>query len=85
MVSDIGAAAGAETVALIAACKGEALFQAANVAEEASVAGMVAATVAAFGRLDCAVNAAGIDPKSNRNRDGTWPRWTASCRSTCAA
>ncbi len=49
-----------QTVAEINAAGGQALAIACDVTDEAQVAAMVQATVAAFGRLDCAFNNAGI-------------------------
>jgi NAD(P)-dependent dehydrogenase (short-subunit alcohol dehydrogenase family) len=62
VVSDINVAAGEETVAAIHATGGEARFVACDVAEEDQVEALIAATVAAYGRLDCAVNNAAITP-----------------------
>jgi NAD(P)-dependent dehydrogenase (short-subunit alcohol dehydrogenase family) len=59
-VDDINEATGRETVALIAAEGGEAIFILADVTDETAVEAMVADTVAAFGRLDCAFNNAGV-------------------------
>ncbi len=53
----------AESVALINAAGGQAVAIGGDVADEADVAAMVARTVAAFGRLDCAFNNAGIAPR----------------------
>ena len=50
----------AQTVALINAAGGQAIAIGGDVANEADVAAMVARTVAAFGRIDCAFNNAGI-------------------------
>lgn len=52
-----------ETVAAINAAGGQAIAIAADVTDEAQVAAMVARTVAAYGRLDCAFNNAGIAPR----------------------
>jgi NAD(P)-dependent dehydrogenase (short-subunit alcohol dehydrogenase family) len=73
MVCDINATGGAETVSLIEAAGAKARFQEVNVAEESSVTAMVAATVAEFGRLDCAVNSAAIDPEIDLE-----PKWNLS-------
>lgn len=59
-VDDIDEAGGRETVAMIEAAGGRAIFILADVTDEAAVERMVAETVAAFGRLDCAFNNAGI-------------------------
>lgn len=64
LVADWNRAAGEETVAAIHKAGGAAEFAATNVADEASVAGMVEAAVNAFGRLDCAVNNAGVSPET---------------------
>jgi NAD(P)-dependent dehydrogenase (short-subunit alcohol dehydrogenase family) len=53
-------AEGAETVALIEQAGGQARFVRADVSQEEDVAALVAATVAAFGRLDYAFNNAGV-------------------------
>lgn len=62
VLADINAAAGEAAAASIRDDGGEARFVACDVSDEASVAAMVAATVEAFGRLDCAVNNAAITP-----------------------
>ena len=62
MVSDINADTGQQTVETIRAEGGKAAFTRCDVAQEDEVAALVAATVAAFGRLDCAVNNAAITP-----------------------
>ncbi len=61
-VADLGLAGAQETVALIEAAGGQAVALAVDVTDEASVAAMVAATINAFGGLDCAFNNAGIAP-----------------------
>ena len=66
MLSDISVAAGQETLAQVQALGASVQFQAADVSREADVAALVAATVAAFGRLDCAFNTAGIEIESGR-------------------
>lgn len=63
-VSDVNAAGGEETVGLITQAGGEAIFVKADVSREAEVEALVAKTVAAFGRLDCAFNNAGIEEES---------------------
>ena len=62
-VADQTEAGAAGTVAMINAAGGQAIAIAADVADEAQVGAMVARTVAAFGRLDCAFNNAGIAPR----------------------
>jgi glucose 1-dehydrogenase len=61
VVSDIATEGGNETVELVSAGGGEARFIAADVADAASVAALVAGTVSAYGALHCAVNAAAIE------------------------
>jgi NAD(P)-dependent dehydrogenase (short-subunit alcohol dehydrogenase family) len=61
-VTDRTEASAAETVALINAAGGQAIAIGGDVAREEDVAEMVARTVAAFGRLDCAFNNAGVPP-----------------------
>jgi NAD(P)-dependent dehydrogenase (short-subunit alcohol dehydrogenase family) len=63
-VSDLTEETAAATVALINAAGGQAIAIGADVAKEADVQAMVARTVAAFGRLDCAFNNAGISPRN---------------------
>ena len=61
VVSDIVIAGGEETVALIKAAGGEAQFMKADVAKPAEVEALIAKMVAAYGRVDCAFNNAGIE------------------------
>jgi NAD(P)-dependent dehydrogenase (short-subunit alcohol dehydrogenase family) len=61
-VADQTEESAATTVALINTAGGQAIAIGANVTIEADVAGMVSRSVAAFGRLDCAFNNAGIAP-----------------------
>lgn len=63
-VADLTRESAAETVALINRAGGQAIALAADVTDDAAVAAMVSATVAAFGRLDCAFNNAGIAPRA---------------------
>jgi NAD(P)-dependent dehydrogenase (short-subunit alcohol dehydrogenase family) len=60
VVADINREQGEETVALIAAAGGTALFVAADMTEEEQVRAMVAAAVDAWGRLDVACNSAAL-------------------------
>jgi NAD(P)-dependent dehydrogenase (short-subunit alcohol dehydrogenase family) len=60
MAADIDPVGGEETVQLVQEQGGTANFVRADVTVSADVAAMVAATVARFGRLDCAFNNAGI-------------------------
>ena len=61
VVSDVNQLAGEETVSLIGAAGGEALFVACDVSDPDAVKGLVAKTIKDFGRLDCACNNAGIE------------------------
>jgi len=61
VVSDVAAAGGAETVRSIADSGGAAIFVPADVSSAAEVAALVERAVAAYGRLDCAFNNAGIN------------------------
>ncbi|RJG03102.1 SDR family NAD(P)-dependent oxidoreductase [Noviherbaspirillum sedimenti] len=58
-VVDFSEEAGRETVCLITAEGGDAIFVKANIRSEAEIANAVASTVTAFGGLDCAFNNAG--------------------------
>lgn len=62
-VSDQTEASVADTVALINAAGGQAIAIGGNVTLEADAVAMVKRSVAAFGRLDCAFNNAGISPR----------------------
>ena len=70
-VVDIAEPAGLQTVQLIKAVGGKALFIQADVTRAVEVEAMVAATVDAFGRLDCAFNNAGIEEEHLRLADCT--------------
>lgn len=61
MVSDINAEGGEETVKMIRADGGQATFRKADVSSKADVDALVSAVVEEFGRIDCAVNNAGIE------------------------
>ncbi len=60
VVSDLDVAGGEETVRLIREADGEAVFVRADVARADDVALLIRQTLAAFSRLDCAVNNAGV-------------------------
>jgi NAD(P)-dependent dehydrogenase (short-subunit alcohol dehydrogenase family) len=60
-VADVDMVGGEETCELVRAAGGEALAVRCDVARTADVAAAVAAAVRAYGRLDCAVNNAGIE------------------------
>jgi NAD(P)-dependent dehydrogenase (short-subunit alcohol dehydrogenase family) len=63
-VSDLSKQGIEATVALINAAGGQGIAIAGDVAAEADVANMVARTVSAFGRIDCAFNNAGVAGRS---------------------
>lgn len=61
IVADVEVAGGEATAALVRATGGEAYFLRCDVRSSADVEALVAHTVERFGRLDCAVNNAGIE------------------------
>src|SRR5690242_1792181 len=63
-VSDLSKEGIEATVALINAGGGQSIAIVGDVADEAAVANMVARTVSAFGRIDCAFNNAGVAGRS---------------------
>ena len=63
-VSDLSKEGIDETVALINAAGGQSIAIQGDVTDEADVANMVARTVSAFGRIDCAFNNAGVAGRS---------------------
>jgi NAD(P)-dependent dehydrogenase (short-subunit alcohol dehydrogenase family) len=65
-VADIAEAAGRKTVELVEQGGGTAMFIKTDVTSATAVADMVAQTVAAWGRLDCAFNNAGIEEEHMR-------------------
>lgn len=69
VVADIAADAGQETVALVQAAGGVASFIRTDVTQADQVQAMVAHTLAAYGRLDCAFNNAGIEEEHLRLAD----------------
>src|ERR1700757_5022749 len=77
-VSDLSKAGVEATVGLINAGGGQGIAIAGDVTSETDVANMVARTVSAYGRLDCAYNNAGISsradsPPGTRLHEGTEP------------
>ena len=81
---DIDTEGGAETLRLLEAEGGTGLFVPADVRIEHEVEALVARTVEAFGRLDCAVNNAAV---VRFRRSSRRPRRASICTSTptCAA
>ena len=75
--SDINEKGGAETVATIKAAGGKATFIKANVADFTEVKNMIDQIVKEFGRIDIAINNAGIGNLPARTNDtdlATWNR-----------
>lgn len=60
VVAELNAAAGEQTLADIHALGGKGVFVAVDISNREQVENMVAVAVQQFGRLDCAVNSAGI-------------------------
>src|SRR5437870_3074210 len=69
VVSDVTVREGEATVQMIAQNGGEAIFVEADVVKSAEVEAMVQETIKAFGRLDFALNNAGIDGVRARTAD----------------
>jgi NAD(P)-dependent dehydrogenase (short-subunit alcohol dehydrogenase family) len=80
LVADIDDLGGQETVDLVGAAGAEALFVRTDVTNPAEVTAMVAATVAAFGRLDYAVNNAGTTGKGGLTADYDMDDWHRTIR-----
>jgi NAD(P)-dependent dehydrogenase (short-subunit alcohol dehydrogenase family) len=75
LIADRDADGGKETVELVGAQGGTADFHQVDVTDDAQVRDMVAATVARFGRLDCAHNNAGITQAPTALQDVTLEAW----------
>lgn len=75
VVSDVAVQGGEETVRLIRAASGEALFVKCDVAQAVDVQALMQATVRAYGRLDYACNNAGIGGSSATTGDYTEEDW----------
>lgn len=75
VVSDVNEAGGSETVDLITAAGGNAVFQRCDVSNGADVKALVARAVSEYGRLDCALNNAGINNLGlDEYQDDVWAR-----------
>lgn len=75
LVSDVNVSSGEETVALITATGGRAVFQVCDVSDAAQVKTMVARAVSEFGRLDYAFNNAGINNLgADEYQDEVWAK-----------
>ncbi len=75
VVADIDVAGGEKTAAAIAESGGRAHFVRADVTRESEVEALIAAAVEVFGRLDCAVNNAGITPTPSSLHDIALEDW----------
>jgi NAD(P)-dependent dehydrogenase (short-subunit alcohol dehydrogenase family) len=75
VVADVDVAGGQETVRLIEAAEGTALFVRADVSQAAEVAALVERAVAAYGRLDCALNNAGIQGDIKQTAECSQENW----------
>lgn len=75
VIADVDEEGGAETVRLITEAGGEALFVAADVSISSDVEALAAKTVSHFGRLDCAVNNAGIQGEVNTTDECSEENW----------
>jgi len=75
VVADIVVAGGEETVQMIKAAGGEAIFSKTDVTKAAEVEALVKKTVETYGRLDCAFNNAGIEGEVGLTADCTEENW----------
>jgi len=75
MVADIMEESGEATVQQIKNEGGEAAFVRADVSQEADIQAMIGRTVETFGRIDCAVNNAGIDGDTALTADCSRENW----------
>ncbi|MFO8101377.1 MAG: glucose 1-dehydrogenase [Dehalococcoidia bacterium] len=74
-VADILEEAGQKVVQEIKDSGGEAIFLCADVSQESDARMLVSKTVETWGRLDCAINNAGIDGDTARTADCTRANW----------
>ena len=77
VVADIVVAGGEETVQMIKAAGGEAIFVKADMSKAADIEAMVKKTVDTYGRLDCAHNNAGIEGTTRKTIDYTCLLYTS--------
>jgi len=75
VVADYNVDGGERTARAIKEAGGEAIFHPADVANPKEVEAMVAKTVAAYGRLDCAFNNAGIEGEFSSTPECTLENW----------
>ena len=75
VISDIVVAGGEETVRMARAAGGEATFVKADVAKATDVEALVNKVLAAYGRLDCAFNNAGIEGEIRQTAECSEENW----------
>lgn len=75
VVADLNVVGGQETVQLVKAAGGEAVFVETDVAQAASVEAMVQTSLDTYGRLDCAHNNAGVEGVLSRTAEQTEQDW----------
>ncbi|MEQ1808448.1 MAG: SDR family NAD(P)-dependent oxidoreductase [Terricaulis sp.] len=75
VLADVNDADGEAAANAVRVAGGEAIYVHCDVSSETDVAGLVAAAVACFGRVDCAFNNAGIGPPIKPLTDHTIAEW----------
>ena len=80
VVADINHVGAAETAKIIEAAGGDAVGVQADVSEAGSVEALIRATLATYGRLDCAFNNAGVSERAAPTPRSRRPIGTASSR-----
>ena len=75
VVSDINEKGGEETVSQVVEAGGQAVFIKANVAKYSEVENLIKETITQFGRLDIAINNAGIGGAPSKTADTTLENW----------
>ncbi len=75
VVADVDVAGGEETVRMVEAAGGAALFVSADVSKAAEVSALVERTVETYGRLDCALNNAGIQGDIKQTAECSQENW----------
>lgn len=75
VLADVNVEGGETTAALVREAGGEAIFVRADVSDAVDVQSMVAKAIAHYGRLDCALNNAGIDGMMAPTHEQTEENW----------
>lgn len=75
VLADVNDVGGQEAASAVRAKGGEAIYIHCDVSQEADVAGVVAAAVTTFGRVDCAFNNAGMGPPVKPLIEHTAAEW----------